>query len=89
MPPVVSPPSRAWTLDWATASVLLSVAGAGLSLVEAQLFVVGALLFVAGLVVGIVALRKGVRRNWAIVGVVLNTVNLLYDVAIQILSKPA
>ena len=84
----MSPPRGAWALDWATASILLSIVGAGLSFLDARLFVVGALLFVAGLVVGIVALRKGVRRNRAIIGVVLNVANLVYDAAIVILAKP-
>jgi hypothetical protein len=87
--PIVSPAGGTWTLDWATGSILLSVAGAGLSLLDPRLFAVGALLFVAGLTSGVVALRKGVRRNRAIIGVVLNAANLVYDAAVVILSRPA
>jgi hypothetical protein len=85
--PIVSPARGSWTLDWATGSILLSVAGAALSLFDPRLFAVGALLFAAGLVVGIVALRKGGRRNRAIIGVLLNAANLVYDAAVVVLSR--
>jgi hypothetical protein len=86
VPPTV-PARGTWTLDWATGSILLSVAGAGISLLDHRLFAVGALFFIAGLIVGIVALRKGVRRNRALIGVALNAANLLFDAALVILAS--
>ncbi len=73
-------------MDWSTGSILLSVAGAGISLLDNRLFAVGVLFFIAGLIVGIVALRKGVRRNRAIIGVILNAANLLFDAALAIFA---
>jgi hypothetical protein len=83
--PIV-PARGTWTMDLATGSILLSVAGAGISLLDNRLVAVGALFFIAGLIVGIVALRKGVRRNRAIIGVILNAANLLFDAALLILA---
>jgi hypothetical protein len=71
-------------MDWASASILISVAGAGASLLDARLFALGALLFVVGLIIGINALRKGIRRNRAVIGIVLNAANLVFDVALVI-----
>jgi hypothetical protein len=71
-------------MDWASASILISVAGAGVSLLDARLFALGALLFVVGLIIGINALRKGIRRNRAIIGILLNAANLVFDVALVI-----
>ena len=80
----MSPARGAWTLDWASGSIALSVAGAALSLVDIRLFLVGAVLFALGLIAGVVAVRKKVRRNLAIVGIVLNVANLAYDAALLI-----
>jgi hypothetical protein len=85
----VSPVPRSWTLDWATASIGLSVVGAAISLFSFRLFFVGAIVFAMGLIAGVVALRKGVRRNLAVIGVVLNAANLLFDVALVILPPPS
>jgi uncharacterized membrane protein YoaK (UPF0700 family) len=74
------------TLSWATGSIGLSVAGAAVSLVDSRLFLVGLVFFVLGLIAGIVALRKGPRRNIAIVGIVLNAANLAFDAALVILA---
>jgi hypothetical protein len=82
----VSPVPRTWTLDWSTGSIGLSVVGAVVSLVDAGLFLVGMVLFVLGLIAGLVALRKGVRRRLAIIGILLNAANLAYDAALVILS---
>lgn len=68
-------------MNWATGSIALSVAGAGISVLAAGLFLVGVLLFVLGLIAGIVALRKGVRRNLAMGGIALNAANLVVDAA--------
>jgi hypothetical protein len=73
-------------MDLATGSILLSVAGAGISLLDNRLVAVGAVFFIAGLIVGIVALRKGVRRNRAIIGVILNAANLVFHAALLILA---
>jgi hypothetical protein len=72
-------------MDWASASILISVAGAGVSLLDPRLFVLGAILFVIGLIIGINALRRGIRRNRAIIGIVLNAANLVFDVALVII----
>lgn len=89
MADVAPPQSQArapLTLNWATGSIGLSVAGAAVSLVDSRLFLVGLVLFVLGLIAGIVALRKGTRRNMAIVGIVLNAANLAFDAALVILG---
>lgn len=82
----VSPVPRTWTLDWSTGSIGLSVAGAVVSLLAAGLFLVGMILFALGLIAGLIALRKGVRRKLAIIGILLNVANLAYDAALLILS---
>jgi len=64
----------------------LSVAGAVVSLLAAGLFLVGIILFALGLIAGLVALRNGVRRKLAIIGILLNAANLAYDAALVILS---
>lgn len=84
--PVVSPARGTWTLDWATSSIALSVAGAAVSLLDSGLLLVGVILFVVGLIAGIIALRKGVRRNIAIVGIALNAANLLFDAVLVIIA---
>ncbi len=86
--PVVSPARGSWTLDWATSSIVLSVAGAALSLLASGLLLVGVIFFVVGLIAGIVALRKGVRRNIAIIGIALNAANLVFDAVLVILAAP-
>ena len=82
----VSPVPRAWNLDWSTASVGLSVAGAALSLFLPGLFWGGVILFVLGLIAGVVALRTGLRRNIAVIGIVLNAANLAFDAFLVILA---
>ena len=84
--PVVSPARGTWTLDWATGSIVLSVAGAAVSLLDSRLLLVGVIFFVVGLIAGIVALRKGVRRNIAIGGIALNAANLVFDAVLVILA---
>ncbi len=82
----MSPARGRWTLDWSTGSIGLSVAGAAVSLLDPHLFLIGVVLFVLGLVAGVVALRKGVRRNLAIIGVLLNAANLVFDAVLVILA---
>ena len=82
----MSPVPRAWNLDWSTASVGLSVAGAALSLFLPGLFWGGVILFVLGLIAGVVALRMGLRRNIAVIGIVLNAANLAFDAFLVILA---
>ena len=77
---------RTWTLDWAMGSIALSVVGALVSLLEPGLFVLGVILFALGLITGLVALRKGVRRNLAIVGIILNAANLVFDATLVFLA---
>ena len=71
-------------MNWATVSIGLSVAGAAVSLFDSRLFLVGLVLFAVGLIAGIVALRRGSRRNIAIVGIILNAANLAFDAALLI-----
>jgi hypothetical protein len=80
----VSPARGPWTLDWSTGSIGLSVAGAAASLLDPGLFLVGAVLFVLGLAAGVVAFRKGVRRNLAIIGILLNAANLVFDALVSL-----
>jgi hypothetical protein len=63
-------------------SIALSVVGAAVSLLDPGLFLLGVILFALGLIAGMVALRRGVRRNLAIVGVILNVANLAFDAAL-------
>jgi hypothetical protein len=63
-------------------SIALSVVGAVGSLLDPGLFVPGVIVFALGLITGVVALRKGVRRNLAIVGIILNAANLVFDAAL-------
>ena len=77
---------RTWTLDWAMGSIALSVVGAAVSLLDPRLFVLGVILFALGLITGLVALRKGVRRNLAIVGIILNAANLVFDATLVFLA---
>jgi uncharacterized membrane protein len=67
-------------------SIALSVVGALVSLLEPGLFVLGVILFALGLITGLVALRKGVRRNLAIVGIILNAANLVFDATLVFLA---
>jgi NADH:ubiquinone oxidoreductase subunit K len=67
-------------------SIALSVVGAVVSLLDPRLFVLGVILFALGLITGIVALRRGVRKNLAIVGIILNAANLVFDAGLLILA---
>jgi uncharacterized membrane protein len=62
--------------------------GAAVSLLDPGLFLLGVILFALGLIAGMVALRRGVRRNLAIVGVILNVANLAFDAALVFLAGP-
>jgi NADH:ubiquinone oxidoreductase subunit K len=50
------------------------------------LFLLGAIVFALGLIAGVVALRKGVRRNLAIIGIILNAANLVFDASLVFLA---
>ena len=67
-------------------SIALSVVGALASLLDPGLFVLGVILFALGLMTGVVALRRGVRKNLAIVGIILNAANLVFDAGWLILA---
>ena len=73
-------------MDWATASIALSITGAAVSLAGTGLFLVGVIIFVLGLTAGVVAFRNGRRRNRAIIGIVLNAANLVVDAAFVIFA---
>jgi hypothetical protein len=73
-------------LDWATGSILLSIAGAAVTLVNSGLFVVGVILFGLGLICGVIARRKGAPRSVAMVGIILNAANLVFDGVVLILA---
>jgi hypothetical protein len=74
------------TLDLSTGSIVLSVIGAGLSLLDTRLLPVGVVVFVLGLITGVVAFRRGRRRNRAMIGIVLNAANLAVDAAFVIFA---
>jgi hypothetical protein len=82
----VPPVPRTWSFDWATTSIVLSIAGALITLFDRRSFLVGVILFGLGLIAGVVALRTGARRNLALVGVVLNTANLVFDGVVLIIA---
>jgi len=84
--PLASLPRGEWTLDSATASIGLSIAGAAVSLLNTRFFWIGVIAFVLGLIAGTVALRKGVRRNAAAIGVLLNAANLVFDAVLLIVA---
>jgi hypothetical protein len=67
-------------------SIALSVVGAAASLLDPRLFVLGVIVFALGLITGVVALRRGVRKNLAIVGIILNAANLVYDATLVFLA---
>ena len=43
------------------------------------------LIFALGLVAGVIALRRSPRRNWAVIGIILNAMNLVFNAALVIL----
>lgn len=69
-------------------SIALSIVAAAVSLLDPRLFVLGVILFALGLITGVVALRRGVRKNLAIVGIILNAANLVFDAALVFLAGP-
>ena len=82
----MQPAPQKWSFDWATTSIGLSIAGALITLFDRRLFLVGVILFGLGLIAGVLALRIGARRNLALVGVVLNTANLVFDGVVLIIA---
>ena len=84
--PDVSQEPRTLALDWATGSIGLSIAGALITLINPGFFIVGVGLFGLGLICGVIALRVGTRRNLAAIGVIVNTVNLVFDGAVLIIA---
>jgi hypothetical protein len=67
-------------------SIALSIVGAAVSLLDPRLFVLGVIVFALGLITGVVALRRGVRKNLAIFGIILNAANLVYDATLVFLA---
>jgi NADH:ubiquinone oxidoreductase subunit K len=67
-------------------SIALSIVGAAVSLLDPGLFVLGVVVFALGLITGVVALRRGVRKNLAIVGIILNAANLVFDATLVFLA---
>jgi hypothetical protein len=78
------PPQQQQGFDWSTASIALSVIGALLSIVDRNLVLLGVLVFVAGLIVGVVGWRSGLKKNRAVIGVILNSANLMLDAGLVI-----
>jgi hypothetical protein len=78
------PPSRRPGFDWSTASIALSIMGAVLSIADRNLVFLGVIVFVAGLIVGVVGWRIGIRRNRAVIGIILNSANLILDAGLVI-----
>lgn len=58
--------------------------GALLSIADRNLVLLGVLVFVAGLILGVVGWRSGIRRNRAVIGIILNTANLILDAGLVI-----
>jgi hypothetical protein len=77
-------PVRRQGFDWSTASIALSIMGALLSIADRNLVLLGVLVFVAGLILGVVGWRSGIRRNRAVIGIILNTANLILDAGLVI-----
>lgn len=89
MPPIVSgvpqqAPARRQGFDWSTASIALSIIGALLSIADRNLILLGVIVFVAGLIVGVVGWRSGLRKNRAVIGIILNSANLILDAGLVI-----
>ena len=78
------PPSRPQGFDWSTASIALSIMGALLSIADRNLIFLGVIVFVAGLILGVVGWRSGIRRNRAVIGIILNSANLILDAGLVI-----
>jgi len=70
--------------DWSTASIALSIMGALLSIADRNLVFLGVIVFVAGLILGVVGWRSGIRRNRAVIGIILNSANLILDAGLVI-----
>jgi len=89
VPPIVSgvpqqAPARRQGFDWSTASIALSIIGALLSIADRNLILLGVIVFVAGLIVGVVGWRSGLRKNRAVIGIILNSANLILDAGLVI-----
>lgn len=82
VPPQV--PARRQGFDWSTASIALSIIGALLSIADRNLVFLGVIVFVAGLIVGVIGWRSGLRKNRAVIGIVLNSANLILDAGLVI-----
>jgi hypothetical protein len=82
VPPQV--PARRTGFDWSTASIALSIMGALLSIADRNLVFLGVIVFVAGLIVGVIGWRSGLRKNRAVIGIVLNSANLILDAGLVI-----
>jgi hypothetical protein len=78
------PPLRRQGFDWSTASIALSIMGALLSIADRNLVFLGVIVFVAGLILGVVGWRSGIRRNRAVIGIILNSANLILDAGLVI-----
>ncbi|HVC76553.1 MAG TPA: hypothetical protein VND96_08555 [Candidatus Micrarchaeaceae archaeon] len=77
-------PARRQGFDWSTASIALSIIGALLSIADRNLILLGVIVFVAGLIVGVVGWRSGLRKNRAVIGIILNSANLILDAGLVI-----
>lgn len=77
-------PARRQGFDWSTASIALSIIGALLSIADRRLILVGVIVFVAGLIVGVIGWRSGLRKNRAVIGIILNSANLILDAGLVI-----
>ena len=58
--------------------------GALLSIADRNLIFLGVIVFVAGLILGVVGWRSGIRRNRAVIGIILNSANLILDAGLVI-----
>ena len=85
---MVPPPPRRPGFDWSTVSIALSIIGALFSIATPGLVLLGLIVFVAGLSMGVLGWRRGVRKNRAVIGIILNSANLLLNVGLLASAAP-
>ena len=74
--------------DWSTISIVLSIVGALISIATPGLVLVGLVVFAAGLSMGVLGWRRGIRKNRAAIGIILNSANLLLNVGLLASAPP-
>jgi hypothetical protein len=82
----VTPPRPGF--DWSTASIFLSIVGALISIATPGLVLVGLVVFAVGLSMGVLGWRRGIRKNRAVIGIILNSANLLLNIGLLTSAAP-